>query len=102
MRDMTGSHGHNPTGIILTGATSPDVHAALEAALTGYYGRQRRILKLTGRVSPYSTSFTLTELDATLDDGVMSPLMLKDSSWRSLHGDAIQTRPRFLHNPRRE
>ena len=78
------------------------VRAALEPALGRHDGRRRRIERLDQRISAYSTSFTIRELDVTLDGGQRLSLILKDLSWSSLVGAAAAVRPRFLYDPRRE
>lgn len=60
---------------------TPDLHAALEDALSSYSGRQRRIAKLERRPTLYYSSFAMEELGVRLDDGTTLELMFKDLSW---------------------
>lgn len=87
------------------GAWAPDMpalKATLEPGLTRHYGRPRSILAFESRISEYSTSFTIDEIDVTLDGGERLSLVRKDLSWQSLRGDAKEVRPRFLYDPQRE
>ena len=60
------------------------------------------IQSLQRRVSDYSSSFQIEELDASLTNHLTLKLMFKDLSWRSLLDDARRARPEFLYDPRRE
>jgi Phosphotransferase enzyme family len=85
----------------MTRATG-DLRQVLGEELSAYYGRPRRVERMGRRVSEYSTSFTIEELDLDLDHGEQLRLVFKDLSWQSLLGEARQVRPRFLYDPRRE
>jgi hypothetical protein len=74
----------------------------LEAELSAHCGRPRRIERMGRRVSDYSTSFTIEELDLDLAGGERLRLVFKDLGWQSLLGEARHVRPQFLYDPRRE
>src|SRR5436305_42781 len=57
---------------------SEDVRAALEAELGHIFGAPRRVVALRCAPSVYSSSFSLVEVDADLDDGTSLTLLLKD------------------------
>ena len=73
-----------------------DLHAALEAMLG------RRVASLARRVSQYSSSTLVEELDVTLDDGTTLALLLKDLSPSARLGGAVKVRPHFIYDPLRE
>jgi hypothetical protein len=75
---------------------------SLEAALTRFYGSPRSVVRLARRISPYSTSFTLEELDVKLDDGARLSLICKNLGSASLLPEARRVRPDFLYAPLRE
>lgn len=52
--------------------------------------------------SLYSTSFPIDEVTVSFADGSICELIVKDLSWESLLPTAHRTKPRFLHDPRRE
>ncbi len=75
---------------------------SLEAALKRFYGTPRSVARLARRISPYSTSFTLEELDVKLEDGTRLSLMCKNLGIDSLLPEARRVRPPFLYAPLRE
>ena len=83
-------------------ASTSSLRLALEGVLGKYYGRPRRIKRLRRRISDYSTSFKLEELEIWLDGGERLELILKDLSWHSLLPEARDVRPRFLYDGGRE
>ncbi len=87
---------------IPTPAPTPELHAAVEAALSEQAGPRLTLARLERRPSPYRSSFAIEELDLTLDDGRQLPLIWKDASRRALSADAVNAKPLFLHNPLRE
>ena len=79
-----------------------DLHVRLEEMLSLHYGRKRSVRRVERRMSQYCSSYMLEELDVTLDDGVELALLLKDLSPNSLFGRAIEVKPDFIYEPRRE
>jgi aminoglycoside phosphotransferase (APT) family kinase protein len=75
---------------------------ALEAVLSDHFGRRKRVRRLRQRVSAYSSSCRLSNLDLELDEGQRLRLVFKDLSPGTLLPSAGQARPRFLYDPRRE
>jgi hypothetical protein len=82
--------------------STAEVRGALEAELSRHYGARRSITRLKRKLSDYSSSFTLEELDVRLEDGTVLKLMFKDLSWQALLADARWVKPAFLYNPQRE
>lgn len=78
------------------------VVGVLEAGISVNQGRARRIERVDRRVSDYSTSFRIEELDVTLDGGDRYRVVFKDLDWRALLSEASAVRPRFLYDPCRE
>ena len=79
-----------------------ELHDALEGVLSQYFGARRRIKKLRRRLSVYSSSYTIENLEVELDRGQRLRLVLMDLSPASLLTTAQQVRPHFLYEPRRE
>jgi len=86
----------------LQGLATGDIADALARILPTCLHRSVRVVGIDHRPSPYSTTFALHEVDATLDDGSNLELVVKDMSRAAMLPIARQTRPRFLHNPHRE
>jgi hypothetical protein len=82
--------------------STAELQEALETELSGHFGARRSITSLKRRLSQYSSSFALEELDVRLEDGTVLKLMFKDLSWQALLADARWAKPEFLYNPRRE
>jgi hypothetical protein len=82
-------------------AKTAQLHAVLEPLLSRHFGA-RRILRLERRVSEYSSSFALDELDVSLDDGTTLRLIFKDLGWQALTASARSVKPDCLYNPLRE
>jgi hypothetical protein len=76
--------------------------AALETALSQYYGNRRRVAELKRRPSEYRTSFAIEELELVLDDGAELSLIFKDLNWHDLPENVRQAKPYFLYDPVRE
>jgi hypothetical protein len=79
-----------------------ELRPALEQALNRYYGADRRIVRLERRLSSYRSSFTLEELEVSLDDGMTFQVMFKNLSCQALLEEARRIRPAFLYDPLRE
>ena len=79
-----------------------NLYPALEEVLKDHFARDLRIAKLERRLSAYSSSFILEELDVTLDDGTSLALIFKDLSKVALMEGAGKIKPWFLYNPSRE
>jgi len=74
----------------------------LENWLADHFGQRRAIVKLARRPCPYSSSFTLDEIDVGFADGSELQLVMKDLSPEAMAEGARQARPEFLYEPRRE
>jgi Ser/Thr protein kinase RdoA (MazF antagonist) len=72
----------------------------LIARLAEHEGHE--ILELARRPYRYATSAPLEEVRVSIDDGEEMNLILKDLSRDRLLGDALATKPAFLHQPGRE
>jgi hypothetical protein len=96
-----GGGGVHPEWPSTAAAAEPDL-AQLEAALSRSYGRPVTIRDVARRPSPYSTSFSLEELDVGLDDGTRLELICKNLGRSALLHDARRVRPEFLYAPLRE
>jgi thiamine kinase-like enzyme len=75
---------------------------SLERLLSAHFGRERRIIRLERRVSPYSSSFTITELGVQFDAGDCLDLVWKDLSPTAVVAAARGVKPAFLNDPLRE
>ncbi|MEA3208228.1 MAG: hypothetical protein QOE70_1285 [Chthoniobacter sp.] len=85
-----------------TKVTTRQLIGVLTAALCRNRRRPCRIVSLTRRLSPYSTSFSLEELDVELDNGTTLELMFKDLNWFSMLKASQLVKPFFLYDPTRE
>jgi hypothetical protein len=85
-----------------TPVETADLITTLESVLSTHYGVARRVIELARRPSPYSSSYALEELEATLDDGASLQIMFKNLAWDSMLDGARQAKPAFLYNPLRE
>jgi hypothetical protein len=83
-------------------ASSSELQAELERALSEHFGAPRRVARLERRPSPYRTSFAIEELDVTLEDGTSLRLAFKDLSEEALDSGARAAKPSFLHDSLRE
>jgi hypothetical protein len=83
-------------------ASTRQVRAELERALTEHLGRKCRVTKLERSPSPFRTSFTIEELDVLLEDGRSFQIVFKDLSDSALAPNARKVRPPFLYDPLRE
>jgi aminoglycoside phosphotransferase (APT) family kinase protein len=79
-----------------------DLQAHLEVGLTARAGKRRRVVGIDRRLSPFTSSFRIDELDVRVDDGSTLRLILKDLSRRAMVESARRARPEFLYQPRRE
>ncbi|HEY5914479.1 MAG TPA: aminoglycoside phosphotransferase family protein [Verrucomicrobiae bacterium] len=79
-----------------------ELHALLEQALSVHFGRRRRVTRLRRRISRYSSSFIITNLEVELEDQQRLRLVLKDMSPGSILATARAVRPSFLYRPERE
>jgi Ser/Thr protein kinase RdoA (MazF antagonist) len=78
------------------------LHTAVEPLLSEHFGKRCRIRRLRRRLSIYSSSYTIENLEIDLDRGRRLRLVMKDLSPASLLPAARQVRPYFLHAPLRE
>ncbi len=78
------------------------LHDALERVLRDRFGREAKIGRLARRVSPYSSSFLIEELDVVLRDGTTLEMIFKNLSDSALLEDARKIKPRMFHDPLRE
>ena len=62
----------------------------------------RTLAALDRHISPYSSSFTIENLDLHLDDGTTLRRIFKDLGPDALLADARRARPMFLYDPARE
>jgi thiamine kinase-like enzyme len=79
-----------------------ELAAALEQVLTRHFGARRRLRWLRRRLSVYSSSCTIENLEVELDSGQKLRLIFKDLSPTTLLAGAQQVRPDFLYQPQRE
>jgi hypothetical protein len=79
-----------------------DLQAALESELSSYFGTKQRIQKLRRRLSAYSSSCRIENLNVQLDRGRPLGLVFKDLNPAALTPGAREIRPQFLYDPRRE
>jgi hypothetical protein len=86
----------------LGAAHTPELQAAIEQALTDYFGATRRVRKLTRRPSNYRSSFPLEELEVLLDEGAELPLIFKNLALQSLPETVRRSKPEFVWSPFRE
>jgi hypothetical protein len=63
---------------------------------------QRPIKNVRRIPSPYSSSFTIEELEVTLDNGTTISTIFKDLSMSAMLEDARRAKPEFLYAPERE
>ena len=78
------------------------IRAEAERILSGRFRRACRVARLRRRLSPYSSTFRVEELDIRLDDGRHVDLVLKDLSTDAVLDHARGVRAEFLYDPRRE
>src|SRR4051794_36212806 len=83
-------------------ADTPELQAAIEQALTDYFGATRRVRKLTRRPSTYRSSFPLEELEVLLEEGRELPVIFKNLACRSLPETVRRSKPEFIWDPLRE
>jgi hypothetical protein len=83
-------------------ASTSDLRAALEQALTCHFGKHRSIARLERRPADMRSSCALEEVNVCLDDGASLTLLFKDLSRHALVDAARQVKPAFLHDPLRE
>jgi hypothetical protein len=83
-------------------ASTAELRSTLERLLPEALGKPCRVAELRRRPSPYRTSFSLEEVDATLDGGERLELMLKDLGWKGLNAVGRGAKPDFLYDPLRE
>jgi hypothetical protein len=95
-------YGGGKTGSAANGVETGELRAALECQLWRHFGCRRRIIQFDRRVSDYSTSFEIEDLDLMFEDGERLAIVFKCLSRRSLFPAARDARPEFLYNPRRE
>jgi hypothetical protein len=79
-----------------------ELNAALEQVLREHFGARRRIKRWRRRLSVYSSSYTIENLELELNSGKQLRLVLKDLSPASLLSTAQRVRPHFLYDPLRE
>ena len=79
-----------------------ELHQALEQVLSDHFKTPRRVRHLRRRISAYSSSCTIENLEVTLDRGQKLSLVLKDLSPGSRLAAAKKVRPPFLYESRRE
>ena len=81
---------------------SSELRLMLENRLASHFGRRSAIVAMDRRPSPYSSSFSVEELDVRLTDGTELQLVMKDLSAAAMPHHARRARPEFLYEPRRE
>src|SRR5438046_2445835 len=79
-----------------------ELQQALEQVMSEHFKTPRRLKLLRRRLSAYSSSCTIENLEVTLDRGQKLSLVLKDLSPVSRLAAARKVRPPFLYEPRRE
>ena len=79
-----------------------ELRVALERALTQHFGTRRSVKRLCRRVSAYSSSCAIENLEVELDRGQKLRLVFKNLSPASVLAGAKQVRPDFLYEPLRE
>ena len=82
--------------------TTDALHCELEKSLSAYFGRAVVIDQLDRRLSQYSSSYLLEEVDVVLNDGTSLALIFKDMSTNAILEGATRVKPRFVYNPTRE
>jgi hypothetical protein len=75
---------------------------AAEAAVATLGPRPARVTDVASRLSPYSTSFRIEDITATLESGQQVHLVRKDLSWETMLDGARRIRSLRDHDPRRE
>jgi len=83
-------------------APTAELVSALAEVLAKHFGRPRTIVHLRRRISPYSSSSTIENLEVELDGRQRLRLVLKDLSPDSTLTAARTVRPAFLYRPERE
>ncbi len=81
---------------------SEDLRRTLEPVLAEHFRSTCRIRRLRRRVSAYSSSCPIENLELELDGGARLRFAFKDLSPASLLPTARDVRPAFLYDPRRE
>jgi len=79
-----------------------ELRVPLEHRLAEHFGRRRAIVTLARRPCPYSSSFTLDEIEVGFADGSGLQLVMKDLGPEAMAEGARRARPGFLYEPRRE
>jgi hypothetical protein len=82
--------------------TTREIHATVQELLGRHLGKDRPVVAFEHRRSPYSTSFSLEEVDVRLDDGRELRLLLKGAGPRAMSAVARAAKPAFLLDPLRE
>src|SRR5262249_22594106 len=83
-------------------AQPSELQLQLEKRLASHFGRRRSIVSLDRRLSPYTSSFPVEELDVEFADGFALELVMKDLSPDAMRDRARRARPAFLYEPLRE
>jgi hypothetical protein len=88
----------------LTGSVSTQLRLceAAEAAVASLLSRPHRVADVASKLSPYSTSFRIEDVTASLESGQLVHLVRKDLSWETMLDGARRIRSRHDHDPRRE
>jgi aminoglycoside phosphotransferase (APT) family kinase protein len=79
-----------------------ELQRSLEQVLSVHFRRPQRIRSLRRRISSYSSSFVIENLELELEAGQHLRLVLKDLSPKSMLPTARAVRPAFLYLPHRE
>jgi Ser/Thr protein kinase RdoA (MazF antagonist) len=79
-----------------------ELQLQLENRLADHFGRRRAIVSLERRLCPYTSTFTIEEIDVAFADGSALRLVMKDLSPEAMADSVRRARPEFLYEPRRE
>jgi thiamine kinase-like enzyme len=86
----------------LADGKAAEMRAAIERMLGARFGREVHVAHVERRPFAYQTSSVIEAVEVELDDGTRLELLLKDVSRAGLQRAARQSKPAFLHCPRRE
>ena len=81
---------------------SDDLKQALQSCMREHFNAKCSIIGLQRKISRYSSSFVIEELDVDLDNGERQVLVFKNPGDPVLLEQAQMTKPGFMSNPTRE
>jgi hypothetical protein len=86
----------------VSASTQLRLREAAETAVATLLSRRQRVAEVASELSPFSTSFRIEDVTASLESGQLVHLVRKDLSWETMLDGARSIRSSREHDPRRE